>query len=98
MFLRRSNLKTPDSRDVPSSFAVYKQFMLALPPVPEATTDVTRDAVRATRFQPAKDRKAAVPAHFDTILAAKDEDMDFRVPVNMAIEGEFLSLRNILSS
>lgn len=49
-------------------FDVYKQLSIDLPPNQYLSSQPRRSRIRATPAVPAKGRKAAVPAHFDTGL------------------------------
>jgi hypothetical protein len=67
-FLLAHSLPIPPSHDV--LFGVFKRLSVMLPQIPQVT-DVTdlRDTIRTILPEPPQDRKKAVPAQFDTVLA-----------------------------
>lgn len=73
-FLTARNWIKDDYWDNPiaATYSVYKRIRLSLPPSPEITKLITSDTVVATASQPKTSRKAAVPEHFDTVLAWKE--------------------------
>jgi len=67
-FLLAHSLPIPPSHDVP--FGIFKCLSVTLPQVPQVTdlTDL-RDTIRTIFPEPAQDRRKAVSAQFDTVLA-----------------------------
>jgi hypothetical protein len=67
-FLMAHSFPVPLSHDVP--FGIFKRLSVMLPQIPQVTdlTDL-RDTIRTTLPEPARDRRMAVPAQFDTVLA-----------------------------
>jgi hypothetical protein len=67
-FLFAHSFPIPSSHDVP--FGIFKRLSVMLPQIPQVTdlTDL-RDTIRTTLPEPARDRRKAVPAQFDTVLA-----------------------------
>ena len=57
-------------------FGVFKHVSVMLPQISEVTdqTDL-RDMIRTILPKPAKDRRKAVPAQFNTVLALKKDDL-----------------------
>ncbi|KAK0492660.1 hypothetical protein EDD18DRAFT_1310785 [Armillaria luteobubalina] len=70
-FLRERGLLKQDFWDAhPAKYQVYKHFRIHIPPVPEVSTNITLDVVRASPLYTAGTRqKKYVPAQFDTVLA-----------------------------
>jgi hypothetical protein len=67
-FLFMHSFPIPLSHDVP--FGIFKRLSVMLPQIPQVTdlTDL-RDTIRTTLPEPAQDRRKAIPAQFDTVLA-----------------------------
>jgi len=55
-------------------FDIYKQVCISIPSNPYLSSKPRRSRIRATPAIPAKGRKAAVPAHFDTALIEQGND------------------------
>lgn len=67
-FLLAQSLPIPPSHNVP--FGVFKRLSVTLPQISQISdqSDI-RDTIRTTLPEPAQDRKKAIPAQFDTVLA-----------------------------
>jgi hypothetical protein len=70
-FLLAQSLPIPSSHNVP--FGVFKRVSVTLPQIPQVSdlTDL-RDTIRTTLPEPSHDRKKAVSAQFDTVLALEN--------------------------
>ncbi|PBK94482.1 hypothetical protein ARMGADRAFT_1062603 [Armillaria gallica] len=77
-FLRDHGLLKDDFWDArPAKYQVYKRFRICIPPVPEVSTTVTLDVIRALpSHTTGTRRKKYVPAQFDTVLARRDLPLD----------------------
>jgi hypothetical protein len=67
-FLLAHSLPIPPTHNVP--FGVFKRVSVTLPRIPQVSdlTDL-KDTIRTTLPEPSRNRKKAVPAQFDTVLA-----------------------------
>ncbi|KAK0458986.1 uncharacterized protein EV420DRAFT_1629457 [Desarmillaria tabescens] len=77
-FLHDRGLLKDDFWDArPAKYQVYKRFQICIPPVPEVSTTVTLDVIRASPpHTTGTRRKKYVPAQFDTVLARRDLPLD----------------------
>ena len=73
-FLMAKSLPVPSLHNI--LFGIFKRTSVMLPQIPEMTdqTDL-RDMIRTILPKPAKDRRKAVPAQFDTVLAPEKDDL-----------------------
>ena len=73
-FLMAKSLPVPSLHNIP--FGIFKRVSVMLPQIPEVTdqTDL-RDTIRTILPEPAKDRRKAVPAQFNTVLALEKGDL-----------------------
>src|SRR5260370_10649063 len=67
-FLRAHSIPIPPSHNI--LFGIFKCLSVTLPQIPQVSdpTDL-EDTIRTILPEPSRDRKAAVAAHFDTVLA-----------------------------
>ena len=73
-FLLAHSFPIPPSHDVP--FGVFKRLSVTLPQIPQVTdlADL-RDTIRTIMPEPAQDRRKAIPAQFDTVLAFEKDGL-----------------------
>ena len=87
-FLLAHSFPIPPSHNVP--FGIFKRVSVTLPQIPQVTDmTVLRDMIRTTFPEPPRDRRKAVPAQFDTVLAFKKAGLTaFSDPSN-PLKGEY---------
>lgn len=71
-FLLAHSFPIPPSHDVP--FGVFKRLSVTLPQIPQVSDlKDLKDTIRTIMPEPARDRRKAIPAQFDTVLAFEKE-------------------------
>jgi hypothetical protein len=88
-FLLAHSLPIPRSHNVP--FGIFKRLSVTLPQIPQVT-DLTnfKDTIRTIMPEPARDRRNAVSAQFDTVLAFENAGSPpFSDPLN-PLKGRYL--------
>ncbi|KAK0226864.1 hypothetical protein EDD85DRAFT_958654 [Armillaria nabsnona] len=91
-FLRDRGLLKDDFWDArPAKYQVYKRFRICIPPVPEVSTTVTLDVIRASpSHTTGTRRKKYVLAQFDTVLARRDLPLDKKQDLDLlGVNGVF---------
>ena len=76
------------------TLSVYKCVTIRLPPVPQVTSSVTKDVVRAWPFVAAQGLVPAVAAQFDTVLAWESAEED---DIEHPLDGEFMFIFSLIA-
>lgn len=72
-FLTSQDLLPSAFWDIDTPFPVYKRIIINIPPFDEVSQSSTKDPIRAVTAQKKSGVKKATPAHFDTVLAHKEQ-------------------------
>ncbi|KAJ7053548.1 hypothetical protein C8F01DRAFT_996513 [Mycena amicta] len=72
-FLRAQLIFPADFNSIHAKFPVYNRITVAIPPVVQVSKLPILDSIRATRAAASVGLKKAVVAHFDTVLARKEQ-------------------------
>jgi hypothetical protein len=96
-FLLAHSLPIPPSHNVP--FGVFKRLSVTLPQIPQASdlTDL-RDTIKTTLPEPAQDRRKAVPAQFDTVLAHEKAGLTAFSDPSDPLKGAYSFLIDLVSN
>jgi hypothetical protein len=91
-FLLAHSIPIPQSYNIP--FGVFKRLTVTLPRIPQVSdlTDL-RDTIRTIFPEPPRDRKEAIPAQFDTVLAFKKAGLTAFSDALNPLKGMFLFRR-----
>lgn len=88
-FLIAHSLPIPASHDVP--FGVFKRVSVTLPQIPQVSDKADlRDTIRTTFPEPPQNRRKAIPAQFDTVLAFEKPGLTAFTDPSNPLKGTFL--------
>ena len=94
-FLLAHSFPIPPSHNIP--FGVFKRLSINLPQIPQVSdlTDL-RDTIRTILPEPQRDRRKAIPAQFDTVLAFEKSGLiPFSDPLH-PLKGVYSFLINVI--
>ncbi|KAF7372132.1 hypothetical protein MVEN_00072100 [Mycena venus] len=74
--------------DIFSTSSVYKQVVIKVPAVVQASTSITNDPICAVHATPSSGLKRATPAHFDTVFSRKAKPAT--TPKQLSLDGKLL--------